>query len=203
MHNTLFPLNVQNILPDLGEAFYYGRVLTADQAYAYFEHLKNHIYWENERLKIAGKTIHMSRKVAWYGDKAYHYTYSGETKIAKLWTKALLELKTIAESCCKTRYNSCLLNYYPDGTCGMGWHSDNENSILAYSSIASISLGAERTFSFKQKSGSKKLSLQLENGSLFEMKGLTQEYWLHSLPKSKKVSVPRINLTFRSMKTQI
>jgi hypothetical protein len=43
------------------------------------------------------------------------------------------------------------------------------------------------------------VSLVLENGSLLVMKGTTQTYWQHSLPKSKKIAAPRINLTFRTM----
>ncbi len=199
MHNTLFNETKKNILPGFGEVYSYGQVLTSKEADDYFTLLRDQLRWEQEQIKIAGKTIQMERMVAWYGDHPYPYTYSGATKIALPWTEELKSLKQLAEASCHENYNSCLLNYYPNGNSGMGWHSDNENSIVPNSSIASISIGAARKFSFKQKSDKNAISLVLENGSLLEMRGTTQSYWLHSLPKSKKITEPRINLTFRRM----
>jgi len=114
-------------------------------------------------------------------------------------TKELLSLKIKVEEITNEKYNACLLNLYHDGEEGMGWHSDNESTIVSESSIASVSFGAERKFSLKHKESKETISLILENGSLLEMKGLTQRFWQHSLPKSKKVSKPRVNLTFRKM----
>ena len=105
------------------------------------------------------------------------------------------------ENLTNTKYNSCLLNLYNDGNEGIGWHSDDEKSIEDGSSIASVSLGAKRKFSFKHKQSNKTISVLLEHGSLLLMKGVTQKKWLHSLPKSSKITLPRINLTFRIMVT--
>ena len=92
-----------------------------------------------------------------------------------------------------------MLNLYHSGNEGMGWHSDDEESLAPKSTIASLSLGAERKFSFKHKQTKQTISSVLEHGSLLIMKDTTQAYWLHSLPKSKTISGPRINLTFRTM----
>ena len=116
------------------------------------------------------------------------------------WTPELLKIKELIESHTGAKYNACLLNLYHTGEEGMGWHSDDEKEILVNSSIASLSIGAERKFAFKHKATKETLSVILENGSLLEMKGSIQQNWWHSLPKTKKVSVPRINLTFRQMK---
>ena len=56
-----------------------------------------------------------------------------------------------------------------------------------------------RKFSFKHRETKEAVSLLLERGSLLVMKGETQRFWVHALPKTKKVSEPRINLTFRRM----
>jgi alkylated DNA repair dioxygenase AlkB len=88
---------------------------------------------------------------------------------------------------------------YHDGDVGMGWHSDDEKSIERNSAIASVSFGAERRFSFKHKQSKETISVLLENGSLLLMKDLTQKNWLHGLPKSTKITLARINLTFRTM----
>jgi alkylated DNA repair dioxygenase AlkB len=97
------------------------------------------------------------------------------------------------------RYNACLLNLYHEGEEGMGWHRDNEKEIVAESSIASVSLGAARKFAFKHATTNERLEIILANGSLLDMKGAIQQYWYHSLPKTKKVKQMRINLTFRLM----
>ena len=166
---------------------------------SYFNTLLNTIDWQPEVIVMFGKEITTKRKVAFYGDEAIEYTYSQKTKKSLLWNGALLEIKKQVEQITETSYNACLLNLYHDGNEGMGWHSDDENAIAQNSSIASMSFGAERKFSFKHKSTKETVSVILENGSLLEMKGIIQKHWLHQLPKTNKVNSPRINLTFRQM----
>jgi alkylated DNA repair dioxygenase AlkB len=91
------------------------------------------------------------------------------------------------------------LNLYHDGEEGMAWHSDSEKDLKKNGAIGSLSLGAERKFSFKHKVTKQTVSILLEKGSLLVMKGTTQANWLHRLPPTKKVKIPRINLTFRTM----
>ena len=170
-----------------------------DQANEYFDSLLQNIPWKNDEVVVFGKRIVTKRKTAWYGDSNYVYIYSNTIKQALPWTRELVSLKQIIENVSNTKFNSCLLNLYHDGNEGMGWHSDDENSIEDNSSIASVSLGAERKFSFKHKQSNKTISVLLEHGSLLLMKDATQKNWLHSLPKSSKITLPRINLTFRRM----
>ena len=191
-----------NLLPGDGIVIYYGRVLKSGEASDYFDKLLNTIKWKHEEVIILGKRIVTKREVAWYGDTGYSYTYSGTNKEALTWTKELRELKKLAEDITGTTFNSCLLNLYHNGNEGMGWHSDDEKALEKNAAIASFSLGAERKFSFKHKNTKQALSILLENGSLLLMKGATQSHWFHSLPKSVKVSQPRINLTFRTMLAQ-
>jgi alkylated DNA repair dioxygenase AlkB len=148
---------------------------------------------------IMGKIIITKRKVAWYGNKPFEYTYSRRTKIALPWTPALRELKQMTEAQSGESYNSCLLNLYHDGTEGMAWHSDGEPDLKKNGAIASLSFGAERKFSFKHKKTKETVSLLLEHGSLLVMKGSTQANWLHRLPPTTRVSKPRVNLTFRTI----
>ncbi|MFZ0510672.1 MAG: alpha-ketoglutarate-dependent dioxygenase AlkB [Candidatus Nitrosopolaris sp.] len=108
----------------------------------------------------------------------------------------------MVEKLTETKFNSCLLNLYHNGNEGIAWHSDDEKSLEKNSTIASLSLGAERKFSFKHKQTKQTISLVLEHGSLLIMKDATQTNWLHSLPKSKKITGPRINLIFRTMSTE-
>lgn len=190
---------MKNLLPADGTTDYYGKILSDADANRYFEKLMETIAWRNDEAVIFGKHFITKRKVAWYGDRDFSYTYSNTTKEALPWTPELLELKALVEKLSGTQYNSCLLNLYHDGDEGMAWHSDDEKSLGKDTSIASLSLGAERKFSLKHKQSKETVSVQLENGSLLVMKGKTQTHWLHSLPKTKKVKQPRINLTFRTM----
>lgn len=188
-----------NILPAGGIVTYYGKAITQKDSQYYLDKLLNNIEWKNDEAIIFGRHIVTKRKVAWYGNDDFEYTYSNRTKYALPWTKELSELKKITEELCGTKFNSCLLNLYHNGEEGMAWHSDDEKTLVKDSSIASFSFGAERKFLLKHKQTKQTISLLLENGSLLEMKGATQKYWLHSLPKTKRVTQPRVNLTFRVM----
>ncbi|MES2131166.1 MAG: alpha-ketoglutarate-dependent dioxygenase AlkB [Bacteroidota bacterium] len=188
-----------NRLPYDGEVIYYGKVFSHEESDRYTTILLDTIEWKNDEAVIFGKHIITARKVAWYADKDFLYTYSGTTKQALLWTKELLELKKIAEEKTGHVFNSCLLNLYHNGDEGMAWHSDDEKSLGKNTVIGSFSFGAERKFSFKHKQTKDTVSLILEHGSLLVMKGSTQTNWFHRLPPTTKVKRPRINLTFRTI----
>jgi alkylated DNA repair dioxygenase AlkB len=190
---------IPNILPEDGEVNYYGPILNTKKSQEYFEQLFKNIQWENDKAIIFGKLIITKRKVAWYGDKPFDYAYSKTTKSALPWTKELLEVKELIEKKSGETFNSCLLNLYHSGQEGMTWHSDDEEALKKNGAIASISFGADRKFSFKHKVSKQTVSVFLEKGSLLIMKGTTQKNWFHSLPPTKKVKIPRINLTFRTI----
>lgn len=193
---------LRNLLPKDGTVNYYGRILSPQEANEYFTVLLDSIVWKNDEAVVYGKHIQTKRKVAWYGDKKFEYTYSNVTKQALPWTKELLALKALAEEKSGERFNSCLLNLYHNGDEGMAWHSDAEKDLKKNGAIASLSFGAERKFAFKHKTSKEVVSLILENGSLLVMKDTTQTHWLHRLPPTKSVNRPRINLTFRMIVEQ-
>ena len=199
---TLFDQNFDaeiNLLPKDGTVNYYGKILDQKQSDKFYQTLLETIEWKNDEAVLFGKKILTKRKVAWYGDENFEYTYSNSTKKAIPWTKELLQLKKWAEEKTEEKFNSCLLNLYHDGSEGMAYHSDGEKDLKKDGAIASLSLGAERKFSFKHKETKEKVELILEHGSLLVMKDETQSFWLHRLPPTKKVFTPRINLTFRTI----
>lgn len=189
----------RNWLPYDGTVNYYGKLLSGRQANGYLSRLLETIEWRNDEAVIFGKRIITKRKVAWYGDKPYEYTYSNTTKHARYWTADLLELKKLIETETGERFNSCLLNLYHNGDEGMAWHSDGEDDLKKNGAIGSLSFGAERKFAFKHKETKEKVELVLEHGSLLVMKDTTQSHWLHRLPPTKKITTPRVNLTFRTI----
>lgn len=189
----------KNWLPKDGTLNYYGKLFNQKQADAYLETLLNAIEWRNDEAVIFGKKIITKRKVAWYGDKPFEYTYSNTSKYALPWTEELLILKTAIEKETDETFNCCLLNLYHKGEEGMAWHSDGETNLKKNGAIGSLTFGAERKFAFKHKQTKEKVELILEHGSLLVMKDTTQTHWLHRLPPTKKVAKPRVNLTFRTI----
>jgi alkylated DNA repair dioxygenase AlkB len=113
------PLDLVNLLPFDGEVYYYGKVIDAARAEHYFQRLLEGIAWKHDEAIIFGKRVETKRKVAWYGDKPFSYTYSKITKQALPWTPELLEIKALVEQKTGTTYNSCLLNLYHTGEEGM------------------------------------------------------------------------------------
>ncbi|QXP64708.1 MULTISPECIES: alpha-ketoglutarate-dependent dioxygenase AlkB [unclassified Polaribacter] len=190
---------IQNILPYDGVTNYHGIILDKKQCAFYYQKLMETINFKNDEAIIFGKKILTKRKVAWYGESEYSYTYSKITKTANIFTKELLALKEIVEQESGETYNSCLLNLYHSGDEGMAYHSDGEKMLKENGAIASLSLGADRKFSFKHKENKQRIDIILEKGSLLVMKKGTQTNWLHRLPPTKKVNSPRINLTFRTI----
>ena len=188
-----------DVLPSDGEAIYHGSIFSLSEADEFFKSLLADIPWRHDEAIMFGKHIVTDRKVAWYGDENYSYTYSGHNHVALKWTDTLLAIKTVVEKIADYTYNSCLLNLYADGSQGMGWHHDDEKGLGKNANIASVSFGAERRFDFRHKLSREKVSVILEHGSLLIMRDTTQSNWQHQIPKTKKVTSPRLNLTFRRM----
>lgn len=192
----------KNLLPVDGTVNYYGAIFSKNDSDVFFKSLLETIEWRNDEAIVFGKRIVTKRKVAWYGDHPFEYTYSNTTKVALPWTEELLTLKGTIEDKSHEKFNSCLLNLYHSGEEGMAWHSDGEEDLLKDGAIGSLSFGAERKFSFKHKRSKVTISLLLEHGSLLVMKGTTQTHWLHRLPPTTRVEQPRVNLTFRTIVQQ-
>ncbi|MDR5898612.1 alpha-ketoglutarate-dependent dioxygenase AlkB [Halomonas vilamensis] len=193
-------MKLVNLLPRDGEVNYHGKILDTVTADRYLDKCMSELRWEHDRAFIYGKEITTKRKVAWYADAPVSYTYSGYTKVALVWPDLLREIKQVVESHCTDVFNSCLANVYSVGEEGMSWHSDAEKDLVENGTIAALSLGGERKFSFKHKQTGETVALCLAHGSLLIMKGITQKHWLHSLPKTRKNVGPRVSLTFRQMR---
>lgn len=186
-----------NLLPKNGLLIDHGLVM--QNQIRVFNNLNESIFWEQDEVVMFGKRIKTKRMMAWYGDEGVHYKYSGINRFSLPWFDELLLVKKKVELITGSKYNSCLLNRYQNGEEAMGYHADNESDLVRNGSIASLSLGATRKFVFKHNTTKEKIEIILHSGQLIEMKGEIQQYWKHALPKTKKVTEPRINLTFRQI----
>ena len=184
------------IIPD-GELIYFPHFFSEEESNVYFQKLSHEIEWQQESITMFGKKIPQPRLTAWYGDKSY--TYSGLTWQPKPWNSILSEIKTKVDQAANTAFNSVLLNLYRHGKDRMGWHSDDEPELGINPVIASLSFGEKRVFHFKHRFDKdiERVRIHLEHGSLLIMRGTTQHYWHHQIPKTSREIEPRINLTFR------
>lgn len=181
-----------------GELKYCSHFLSGSEADHYFQVLQRCTQWRQEVLPLFGRQLPTPRMSAWYGDPLAVYRYSKVTFQPLPWFEELLQLKVKISQSIYHSLNSVLLNYYRDGQDSMSWHADDEPELGPNPVIASLSLGAVRTFQMHHKSNrAERFQIPLEHGSLLIMSGQTQHYWKHQLPKSKKIHLPRINGTFR------
>ncbi|SEW16982.1 alpha-ketoglutarate-dependent dioxygenase AlkB [Luteibacter sp. 329MFSha] len=173
--------------------------LGADEADRLLDHLRQALPWEVHRIRMFGRIVDSPRLSAWIGDDDAAYRYSGTRFVPHPWTAELRALRDRVADACDAPFNSVLANLYRDGADRMGWHSDDEPELGARPVIASLSLGAERTFRFRAKAGGESVAIELPHGSLLTMAGDTQRLYKHELPARKRVTGPRINLTFRNI----
>lgn len=199
MTNNLIPEPEFLEMPDADVVFYqdFFDATASTQLYEALASFDN-IVWEQQSIVIAGQKIPFPRLTAWYGDEGNVYSYSGVTVYPHPWTPLLLGIKERVEDAAIHAFNSVLLNFYRDEKDSVSWHSDDEPELGANPVIASVSLGATRSFQFKHKQKSDlRAAIELTPGSLLIMRGATQHFWKHQIPKTKQPTGPRINLTFR------
>ena len=202
MTDLFAPAPTDNLLPYDGKVNDIGVII--DDADMLYNNLLTELPWQSDIVTLFGKTHVTTRQIVWMGDKDANYQYSGHTRQTVQWSNVVFHVKQHIEQQLSSigidvNFNSCLLNYYPSGTDGMGYHADDEKELGAQPVIASLSLGATRKFVFKHKKTQDKVELYLESGQLVVMHGDTQKFWKHTITKTKTVSEGRISLTFRKM----
>lgn len=197
---TLFPTDkIIFDLPD-AEIEYYPNFFSEAEASQMFQQLLKEIPWQQDDITIFGKKYKQPRLTSFFGNEGKPYSYSNITMMPHDWNELLLKIKSKVEQTTGKTYSSVLLNLYRDGKDSNGWHADNEKELGQNPVIASVSFGEKRTFQLKHNNLKEaKQNIVLENGSLLLMKGPTQHYWKHQIPKTSKPINPRINLTFRTI----
>lgn len=187
-------------MPD-AEVIYLPHFFNNKEAGEWYNFLLENIPWQQDAIKIYGKSHLQPCLTAFFGSENLNYSYSNLKMKAHLWTPELLDLKSRVENISGCTFNSVLLNLYRNGKDSNGWHADNEKELGQNPIIASLTLGSERFFHLKHNNlPDIKSKIKLENGSLLLMKGSTQHFYKHQIPKTQQVISPRINLNFRTIK---
>ena len=183
------------------EIIYYPQFFDKEQADKIYSELLQEIAWQQDNITVFGKTHPQPRLTALYGNEGKPYSYSNITMQPHPWNTLLQKIKYHIETTTECQFTTVLLNQYRGGKDSNGWHADNEKELGTNPIIASLSFGAERVFQLKHNTiANAKKSIVLEHGSLLLMKGSTQHFWKHQIPKTAKPIGNRINLTFRSIK---
>ncbi|XP_036955185.1 DNA oxidative demethylase ALKBH2 [Acanthopagrus latus] len=186
----------------------YALLFSKEEAEKLFRQLEQEVVYatgEEARVQVFGKVYDIPRKQATYGDAGLTYTYSGVKRLACPWTPTLEYIRDAVTKTTGQTFNFVLVNRYKDGQDHMGEHRDDEKELDPLCPIASVSLGAARDFIFRHRDTRgnqarrqiEPVKLELAHGSLLLMNSPTNTFWYHSLPVRKRISQPRINLTFR------
>lgn len=173
-------------------------LFTKEQSDHFYTQLLRNTPWREYQMKVYDKTVTVPRMIAWYEDK----DNPGAEPDALDWTPDLLEIRETVERQTGYHFNSVLLNLYRDGSDGVSWHSDRQETIGQNPVIASVTFGETRMFRLRHKYQKEKLQVEipLHHGSLLLMAGTTNSFWQHEVPKTARKVLPRINLTFRIAK---
>lgn len=155
--------------------------------------------WQQKAIRLFGREVMQPRLICWQSDPEVIYTYSGLTLHPAAWHPGLERLRLRLNAEWGLDFNSVLVNAYRDGQDSMGWHADDEPELGPEPAIASISLGAARTFRWREKRGHHSAGVVLQSGSLLLLTGPFQQRYQHSVPKTSRESGLRINLTFRKI----
>lgn len=199
--STGMPGKIVYTLPD-ADLVLIENFFSKEESDRLYKKLLEEINWMETKITVYGKEHDTPRLTAWYGDAGTDYTYSGLKMNPFPWTTDLLFIKERTDKETGVTFNSVLLNLYRTGKDSVGWHRDNEKEFGINPVIASVSFGETRPFHLKHKfkKDIEKVIIPLTHGSLLIMKGTTQHYWEHQIPKTAKDISPRINLTFRIIK---
>ncbi|MFL1896981.1 alpha-ketoglutarate-dependent dioxygenase AlkB family protein [Aquimarina sp. 2-A2] len=179
---------------------YHPTFLNTDKANDLFTYLYKIVPWQQDQITVYGKTYMQPRLTALYAINKNPYEYSNIRMYPHEFPAILMDVLDSVNKISKEQFTTCLVNLYRDGQDSNGWHADDEKELGPDPIIASLSLGEARWFHLKHKTNpSLKYKLKLTSGSLLLMKEGSQKNWLHQLPKSKRITEPRINLTFRKI----
>ncbi len=180
---------------------FHAQAFGADEADHYFDRLLKTTPWRTDMITIHGKSIPLPRLQAWYCDHDWPLHYSGMTVPALPWTEVLRSIRARVHELAGLDFNGVLVNCYRDGNDSVGWHSDDEAEWGPNPVIASVSFGATRDFVLKHRrdKSEKPVTCPLTHGSLLLMGDTVQNTWQHQLPKRRRVTNSRINLTFRNL----
>ena len=95
-------------------------------------------------------------------------------------------------------FDSCLVNLYRDGSDAVAWHADTVRKTMRDPLVATVSLGARRSFLLRPAAGGPVARRYAPGeGDLIVMGGACQHDWHHTVPRERSASGARMSITLR------
>jgi len=178
------------LVGDHGDVTYIPEFLDLATADTLVRELSADTRWRADSRMMYGKRVLVPRETAGRGEK-----------MPQPWTPALDRVRTMIERHTGTTYDYCFLNRYRNGNDAVAWHGDRDGGRDARLVVASLSLGATRSFQLRPKKDSglrhDPVTVDVAHGDLVVMAGDTQLYWEHRVPREPRIAGERLNVTFR------
>ncbi len=157
---------------------------------ALFERLAGAVPWRAERRVIYDRVVAVPRLLSYYG--------KGQT----LPDPALEEIRLMLDAYYRPELGESLctagLCLYRDGQDSVAWHGDTSGRQVLRTVVAIVSLGSPRALLLRPRHGAgPTLRYLIGHGDLLVMGGTCQRSWQHAIPKSTRVTGPRISIQFR------
>ena len=164
-----------------------GWIPAADEL---FERLLTSVPWRAERRHMYERVVDVPRLLAFYDESApLPDSVLDEAKAAlnKHYADELGEPFRTAGLC-----------LYRDGRDSVAWHGDTIGRGATHDTmVAILSVGTPRTLALRPRGGGQTIRYELGHGDLIVMGGSCQRTWEHAIPKSSRVTGPRISIQFR------
>ena len=152
---------------------------------ALFDWLREHAPWRQRSRTMWDKDVLEPRLVAAWG--------TGQEL-----PEQVRELVAPLDARYGVAFDSCLVNLYRDGDDAVAWHGDTVRKVLRDPLVATVSLGARRSFLLKPATGGPVARrYRPGEGDLIVMGGACQHEWLHTVPRERTASGARMSITLR------
>lgn len=147
----------------------------------------------NKKVKIQER-----RKTAWLSnDDNLTFEYSGKVMLPKKIPDYFIPLIGKIKEDFGIEFDGILINYYPDGSANMGYHSDPVDNKWSNNFIV-FSIGAHREFIFRENENKEnKIKFEFNDGDIIYMYDYCQDKFEHCVKKSKELDRDRISIVFK------
>ncbi|SEG07516.1 alpha-ketoglutarate-dependent dioxygenase AlkB family protein [Marinobacterium lutimaris] len=166
---------------------------------ALYKQLLEENAWPDNHYEVDGRRFELPRQQTWHADPGIRYSYSNNLLQTRPWTPLLQSIRQRVERAAGARFNSVLVNLYRTGDDYVGWHADDEPELGQAPLIASLTLGASRTFAWQHRDSHEEGRMKLHSGTVLLMRPGFQHHWFHCIPRDPDIREGRINLTFRKV----
>ncbi|WP_328397090.1 alpha-ketoglutarate-dependent dioxygenase AlkB [Nocardia sp. NBC_00416] len=155
-----------------------------------FERLAAEVPWHAERRPMYDRVVDVPRLLAFYGE--------ADPLPDPVLTDARTALTAHYQPELGEPFRTAGLCYYRDGRDSVAWHGDTIGRGATHDTVVAIlTLGAPRPLLLRPRTGGPSLRFHPGHGDLFVMGGSCQRTWEHAVPKTRRVTGPRISVQFR------